>query len=230
MGGYIAQGTNTLNPAVAKSYFNFPLATNIYHLSLHDALPICLLGGCRDPSRQCGVGRACRRTECSELYRYHTRSGRARGDRKSTRLNSSHTVISYAVFCLKKKMRDLRLHGRVYRTRHEHLESGGCEVLFQFSSRHEHLPSFPTRRSSDLSPGRLPRSFSTVWCWPCLPPYRMLRAISLSHSIWTRQRRSEEHTSELKSHSDIVCRLLLEKKNARPAASWAGISHKARTP
>src|SRR5437879_9083986 len=33
-------------------------------------------------------------------------------DRKSTRLNSSHRCISYAVFCLKKKMRDLRLQGR----------------------------------------------------------------------------------------------------------------------
>src|SRR5438034_8006977 len=32
-----------------------------------------------------------------------SKSGRGRGDRKSTRLNSSHTVISYAVFCLKKK-------------------------------------------------------------------------------------------------------------------------------
>src|SRR5256885_8255762 len=34
----------------------------------------------------------------------------ARGDRKSTRLNSSHLVISYAVFCLKKKKRSLRPH------------------------------------------------------------------------------------------------------------------------
>src|SRR5260221_5578685 len=56
----------------------------------------------------------------------------SRSDRKSTRLNSSHTVISYAVFCLKKK-----------------------------------------------------------------------------------ERRSEEHTSELQSHSDLVCRLLLEKKKER---------------
>src|SRR5258708_28522010 len=36
-------------------------------------------------------------------------SGQARGDRKSTRLNSSHQIISYAVFCLKKKKRKLHL-------------------------------------------------------------------------------------------------------------------------
>src|SRR5438034_8123896 len=36
---------------------------------------------------------------------------RAEGDRKSTRLNSSHTVISYAVFCLKKKKSKKKLHG-----------------------------------------------------------------------------------------------------------------------
>src|SRR5256885_4313214 len=37
------------------------------------------------------------------LLRGGTHSGSRRGDRKSTRLNSSHLVISYAVFCLKKK-------------------------------------------------------------------------------------------------------------------------------
>src|SRR5438034_10593489 len=49
-------------------------------------------------------------------FRYATvmrrigRSGGTRRDRKSTRLNSSHTVISYAVFCLKKKKSELRKH------------------------------------------------------------------------------------------------------------------------
>src|SRR2546426_2291250 len=37
--------------------------------------------------------------------------GTRKADRKSTRLNSSHLVISYAVFCLKKKIRTSRLHG-----------------------------------------------------------------------------------------------------------------------
>src|SRR5437588_4890834 len=67
-------------------FFNDPATTEIYTLSLHDALPI---------SRPPGSGGS---TPC------HRQPKPARpGDRKSTRLNSSHTVISYAVFCLKKK-------------------------------------------------------------------------------------------------------------------------------
>src|SRR2546421_2039130 len=66
-------------------------------------------------------------------------------DRKSTRLNSSHDQISYAVFCLKKKSVDLR---------------------------------------------------------------------------------SEEHTSELQSRSDLVCRLLLEKKNERSESIKMSVSYK----
>src|SRR5256885_7968779 len=83
-------------------FFNDTATTEIYTLSLHDALPISRAGrprrhaarrarvahsGLRDPrlhgGDQAGTGRA--------------------ADRKSTRLNSSHLVISYAVFCLKKK-------------------------------------------------------------------------------------------------------------------------------
>src|SRR5476649_2116383 len=63
--------------------------TEIYTLSLHDALPIsreARLGGV-DPA----------------LERERARHGGHHRDRKSTRLNSSHTVISYDVFCLKKK-------------------------------------------------------------------------------------------------------------------------------
>src|SRR5260221_9705891 len=41
---------------------------------------------------------------------------RLRGDRKSTRLNSSHTVISYAVFCLKKKKLNTRIDLRMSMT------------------------------------------------------------------------------------------------------------------
>src|SRR5574341_1960660 len=65
-------------------FFNDTATTEIYTLSLHDALPIS-----RKPSRARWPGRcAC---------------GCAAQDRKSTRLNSSHQLISYAVFCLKKK-------------------------------------------------------------------------------------------------------------------------------
>src|SRR5438034_3618638 len=90
---------------------NDPATSAIYTLSLHDALPIS-----RPPlpehSLECLVG------EVDPLPRSPARDEegdrpRLRGDRKSTRLNSSHTVISYAVFCLKKKKLGLRsLHTR----------------------------------------------------------------------------------------------------------------------
>src|SRR5476649_2988000 len=69
-------------------FFNYTATTEIYTLSLHDALPIFL-----DEK-----GRVSKVVAAHDV-------GRAINpkDRKSTRLNSSHTVISYAVFCLKKK-------------------------------------------------------------------------------------------------------------------------------
>src|SRR5437588_7329478 len=69
--------------------FNDAATPETYTLSLHDALPIS-----RRSKQDCAFRRRSRRwsgTDTSKL------------DRKSTRLNSSHTVISYAVFCLKKK-------------------------------------------------------------------------------------------------------------------------------
>src|SRR2546422_5494615 len=68
-------------------FFNDTATTEIYTLSLHDALPISGPGA---------LPRARRRGGCA-------REPRPLGDRKSTRLNSSHGYISYAVFCLKKK-------------------------------------------------------------------------------------------------------------------------------
>src|SRR2546426_3030936 len=50
-----------------------------------------------------GVGAARRRADASPITQPSVCESRRRGDRKSTRLNSSHLVISYAVFCLKKK-------------------------------------------------------------------------------------------------------------------------------
>src|SRR5207245_7974298 len=62
----------------------------------------------RDESRHarpacCGEGGRSRALRAHERTRHRTRNERARLDRKSTRLNSSHGSISYAVFCLKKK-------------------------------------------------------------------------------------------------------------------------------
>src|SRR5438552_14558533 len=75
-------------------FCKYTATAEIYTLSLHDALPIWR--GARGPAgrRVVPAGRA--------------RRGGPRGrhrDRKSTRLNSSHQIISYAVFCLKKKKR-----------------------------------------------------------------------------------------------------------------------------
>src|SRR2546430_16813261 len=85
---------------VSFFFFNDTATTEIYTLSLHDALPISSrrrsrqqLGPVRDGRRARGKRRA-------------TPAHDVRGpgqDRKSTRLNSSHSQISYAVFCLKKK-------------------------------------------------------------------------------------------------------------------------------
>src|SRR5690349_22814893 len=79
-------------------FFNDTATTEIYTLSLHDALPISsrVAAGCRSSGRAgSGAGRGWSR--CSRT------SAPRRRDRKSTRLNSSHVEISYAVFCLKKK-------------------------------------------------------------------------------------------------------------------------------
>src|SRR3712207_9083202 len=69
-------------------FFNDTATTEIYTLSLHDALPISYRGRALQENRA-------RVQLLDDAHR--------RGDRKSTRLNSSHANISYAVFCLKKK-------------------------------------------------------------------------------------------------------------------------------
>src|SRR2546426_6726567 len=73
-------------------FFNDTATTEIYTLSLHDALPISASGGFQPTFMSLSEPGPCRRL-----------MGCRRQDRKSTRLNSSHLVISYAVFCLKKK-------------------------------------------------------------------------------------------------------------------------------
>src|SRR5207248_11212657 len=104
--------TVSLPPHSTLSSFSFPppAPTQLYTLSLHDALPI---------SRSC-PGRASTRAGRAQQHNRRPRDRRVRHDvhqrrhaggqdrlqlldRKSTRLNSSHRTISYAVFCLKKK-------------------------------------------------------------------------------------------------------------------------------
>src|SRR5207244_12249365 len=87
-----------------------PAPTQIYTLSLHDALPICSTSApsaTTAPSRSRRSAPACGATRAIRCGRGRSCSAAnsigGRGDRKSTRLNSSHQIISYAVFCLKKK-------------------------------------------------------------------------------------------------------------------------------
>src|SRR2546430_12483527 len=89
-------------------FFNDTATTEIYTLSLHDALPIfydvgrainpTLVEGQIEGGAMMGLGLGL----LEEAYPYYPAPDH-RGDRKSTRLNSSHSQISYAVFCLKKK-------------------------------------------------------------------------------------------------------------------------------
>src|SRR2546429_6545296 len=89
-------------------FFNDTATTEIYTLSLHDALPICVRRRAPHRRRSAGRGGAGRRDEQAPLLGEHLVAARA--DRKSTRLNSSHGYISYAVFCLKKKKKKIEQH------------------------------------------------------------------------------------------------------------------------
>src|SRR5437870_10900932 len=85
---------------LAFFFFNVPSTPVIYTLSLHDALPISACGEQPGAHRQ----RQHRGTDQGRTQRVPQQGEPLRRvDRKSTRLNSSHVAISYAVFCLKKK-------------------------------------------------------------------------------------------------------------------------------
>src|SRR5690242_14369857 len=202
-----------------------PATTEIYTLSLHDALPIYASARlrARKPARVNRYrDRAALQPPLASLSRqesgmqptYYERlladeqlglasilDGDIAQDRKSTRLNSSHMSISYAVFC--------------------------------FSCDHRDLHSFPTRRSSDLCeraascqkagsceqvPGssrfaataRVPLTAGEWYAADVLRETARRRATrSRQHSGRRYRARSEEHTSELQSHVNLVCRLLL---------------------
>src|SRR2546422_10641784 len=86
-------------------FFNDTATTEIYTLSLHDALPIsrCRRGNGRNRRPRRGSWRGGRGRRTPATGRRGSRRASTTPDRKSTRLNSSHGYISYAVFCLKKK-------------------------------------------------------------------------------------------------------------------------------
>src|SRR5256885_15933682 len=83
-------------------FFNDTATTEIYTLSLHDALPISI-SRTIERERVICTQRLHRRRALGCNHVATNRGRTTTTDRKSTRLNSSHLVISYAVFCLKKK-------------------------------------------------------------------------------------------------------------------------------
>src|SRR5699024_12854764 len=101
-------------------------------------------------------------------------------------------------------------------TDHVHLSSYS-------SAHHRDLPSFPTRRSSDLptppsTPATVPpvnAAWRSPWSWPSTrSPMSSWQGSPSAPALCApaTAERSEEHTSELQSRFDLVCRLLLEKK------------------
>src|SRR3954466_7568558 len=146
-----------------------------------------------------------------------------RSDRKSTRLNSSHTIISYAVFCLKKKNKKLNTN----KTSHSEHTIVITEVCLLVCTRCL-LSACPcvallTHRSfffffffffnDTATPEIYPLSLHDALpiCQLQLGPDRERVLLSGDASV-VPPARSEEHTSELQSHDNLVCRLLLEKK------------------
>src|SRR5262245_63963571 len=99
-------------PFILFFSFNYPATTDISTLSLHDALPISFaLRSLRDPERENCLrwsgpatrGASTRLQQRASHFCPCPNRRLCKRDRKSTRLNSSHLGISYAVFCLKKK-------------------------------------------------------------------------------------------------------------------------------
>src|SRR3712207_8923484 len=97
-------------------FFNDTATTEIYTLSLHDALPISTETVLRELARSVALHRRGGGTldalPARQQDLLHAMDEAQRRDRKSTRLNSSHANISYAVFCLKKKNKN-RIHNTI---------------------------------------------------------------------------------------------------------------------
>src|SRR5256885_2147584 len=133
-------------------------------------------------------------------------------DRKSTRLNSSHLVISYAVFCLKKKNTLISSFLFFFLMIRRPPRSTLFPYTTLFRSRRHPRQPLPGHLRV---PGADPRADAA----PRGPARRTCRRPRLTGARHHERQeapdplhRSEEHTSELQSPCNLVCRLLLEKK------------------
>src|SRR5579859_6328116 len=145
-----------------------------------------------------------------------TDGSRSDEDRKSTRLNSSHSQISYAVFCLKKKTiagcRTLLLrqalawstqHSTIHVSFNSHYSLCSSVGIFSFFFNDTATSEIYTLSLHDALP-----------IFPQCPGSRLPIELSIPDKVLSHER-SEEHTSELQSQSNLVCRLLLEKKKTQ---------------
>src|SRR5689334_19311982 len=138
-------------------------------------------------------------------------------DRKSTRLNSSHSSNSYAVFCLKKNSAGgvAPVHAGCIDALHY---AGVIVLLLPRPPRSTLFPyttlfrSASPETSRELAPTRSGRELLQEACSTRTLPRATPAERPSSAAPLYRNLRSEEHTSELQSQFQLVCRLLLEKK------------------
>src|SRR5438132_4742017 len=108
--------------------------------------------------------------------------------------------------------------------------ASSCSTSRQFSSSGSEATEFYSLSLHDA----LPISSRRCRSRPCLVSERSRWRAHLTKGLWLacfrKGLRSEEHTSELQSHSDLVCRLLLEKKNDAEQLLVAGAVHGASVP
>src|SRR3954449_1695061 len=147
-------------------------------------------------------------------------------DRKSTRLNSSHTLISYAVFCLKKKeargthpVTAPNVQAAPYTLCAAQTPLLHCvtaqrdpDTLARLQPNMTYIFFFLMIRRPPRSPlFPYPTLFRSRAATPRLVEPAGTVIVEGLFALYDAEVRSEEHTSELQSHSHLVCRLLLEQ-------------------
>src|SRR5258708_5754165 len=135
-------------------------------------------------------------------------------DRKSTRLNSSHQIISYAVFCLKKKKRTVTQSRILFYFFFLMIRRPPRSTLFPYTTLFR--SAIVEIADDDRVHGRPDRHThgrfgNAVTLQHFLLPFGGGGTMA-AHCRKDEWPRSEEHTSELQSPDHLVCRLLLEKK------------------